>query len=106
MTGNETRDEVVAVRLTASEKQWLEARAAIFSGSLADHMRDVLLGHAARRPLPNLAAAAELLAICQTLVDAVESSERIPRELKEFARERAEMVFEILRQHGHRGTLP
>jgi len=105
MTGNEKRNEVVAVRLTSSEKQKLEARAAIYGGSLSDHMRDVLLGHAAR-PLPNLAAAAELFAICQSLVDAVESSERIPRGLKVFARERAKMVFEILRQHGHRGTLP
>lgn len=105
MTGNDKRNEVVAVRLTAAEKQQLEARAAIYGGSLSDHMRDVLLGHAAR-PLPNLAAAAELLAICHTLVDAVESGAPIPHELKDFARERAEMVFEILRQHGHRGTLP
>lgn len=105
MTDNEKRDEVVSMRLTSSEKQMLEAKAAIYGGSLSDHARDVLLAHAAR-PLPNLAAAAELLAICQTLVDAVESSERIPRELKKFAQERAELVFEILRQHGHRGTLP
>lgn len=105
MTGNETRDEVVSMRLTASEKQMLEAKAAIYGGSLSDNARDVLLAHAAR-PLPNLAAAAELLAICQTLIDAVEAGAGVSPQLKQFARERAEMVFEILRQHGHKGTVP
>lgn len=103
MTGNEKRDEVVAVRLTASEKQRLEAKAALYGGPLADYLRDVLLGHAAR-PLPNLTAAGELLAICQTLVDAVETGASISPHLREFAQERAERVFEILRQHGHKGT--
>ncbi|KAB2911751.1 MAG: hypothetical protein F9K30_21540 [Dechloromonas sp.] len=105
MTGNGKRDVVVAVRLTASEKQKLEARAALHGGPLSDYLRDVLLGHAAR-PLPNLAAAAELLAICQTLVDAAEVRADLSPQLKEFAQERAERVFEILRQHGHKGTIP
>jgi len=105
MTGNEKRDEVVAVRLTGSEKRRLEARAALYGGPLSDYLRDVLLGHAGR-PLPNLAAAGELLSICQTLVDAAESSVGVSPQLKQFARERAEMVFEILRQHGHGGSVP
>lgn len=105
MTGNKKRDAVVAVRLTASEKQRLEARAALHGGPLSDYLRDVLLGHAGR-PLPNLAAAGELLAICQTLVDAVETGAGVSPQLKQFAQERAEIVFEILRQHGHGGTVP
>lgn len=105
MTGNEKRDEVVAVRLTASEKQRLEARAALHGGPLSEYLRDVLLGHASR-PLPTLTAAAELLAICQTLVDASENGAGVSPQLKQFAQERAEVVFEILRQHGHGGTAP
>ena len=103
MTGNEKRDEVVALRLTASERQRLEAKAALYGGPLSEYLREVLLGHPAR-PLPNLAAASELLAICQTLVDAVETGAVISPHLKEFAQERAERVFEILRQHGYKGT--
>lgn len=37
MTGNETRGEVVSVRVTASEKQRLEAKAALYGGPLADY---------------------------------------------------------------------
>lgn len=105
MNGDTHRSCSVAVRLTEDEKLAINARAACTGEAPSAYIRRILLGHASRA-LPNLAAAAELLAICQTLVDAVESSERVPRELKEFAGQRAEMVFEILRQHGHRGTLP
>ena len=105
MTGDAKRDNAVAVRLTASEKSALEARAAIQGTSLSSYIRAVLLDEAAR-PLPALAAASELLAICHALLHVTGTDELTQTELEAFVRERARMVFEILRAHGHHGIRP
>lgn len=105
MSGDTGRNRSIAVRLTDAEAQAIAARAACEGEANAAYIRRVLLDHASR-PLPNLAAGAELLAICQALLKVADSSEPMSERSREFIRERAEMVFEILAQHGHRGTKP
>tara|TARA_R100001198_G_scaffold50393_1_gene28100 strand:- start:11047 stop:11364 length:318 start_codon:yes stop_codon:yes gene_type:complete len=105
MSGDTGRSRSIAVRLTEGEAQAIEARAACEGEAKSAYIRSVLLAQASR-PLPNLAAGAELLAICNALLKVAESSEPISAETREFVRERAEMVFEILTQHGHSGTKP
>lgn len=105
MSSDTGRSRSLAVRLTETEAQQIEARAACEGEARSAYIRRIVLGHVSR-PLPNLAAGAELLAICQSLLKVAESSEPISDELREFVRQRAEMVFEILAQHGHRGTRP
>lgn len=103
MNGDIRRNRSIAVRLTDAEAQAIEARAACAGEANSAYIRRVLLSHASR-PLPNLAAGAELLAICQALLRVANSSEPMTERTREFICERAEMVFEILAQHGHRGT--
>jgi len=105
MSSDTGRNRSMAVRLTDAEAQAIRIRAACEGESNSAYIRRVLLGHASR-PLPNLAAGAELLAICQALVKSANSSEPMSNETREFVRERAEMVFKILAQHGPRGTKP
>lgn len=105
MSGDTGRNRSIAVRLTDSEAQAIEARAACEGEANSAYIRRVMLGHASR-PLPNLAAGAELLAICQALLKVAGSSEPMSERTRKFIRKRAEMVFEILAQHGHRGTKP
>lgn len=102
MNEGEKRTCSVALRLTDAEKLQIEARAAAEGKAPSAYMRDILLGEA-RRPLPTLAAASSLLAICRALTDAAERHE-IPNEVQQFVRQQADLVFELLRQHGHRGT--
>lgn len=104
MNEQANRKTAVAVRLTESEKLQIDAQAATEGKATSAYIRDVLLAKP-RRPLPNLAGAGSLLAICQALVHAAERQE-CPNHIGQFAREQAELVFEILRQHGHRGTIP
>lgn len=105
MSGDTGRNRSIAVRLTDAEAQAIQARAACEGEAKSAYIRRVLLGHASR-PLPNLAAGAELLAICHALLKVADNSEAKSEETRKFVRERAEMVFEILAQHGHRGTKP
>lgn len=105
MSGETGRNRSLAVRLTEAEAQAIQARAACEGDAPSAYIRRVILGHVSR-PLPNLAAGAELLAICQALLKVAESPGPLSTETRTFVRERAEMVFEILAQHGHRGTLP
>ena len=105
MSSDIRRNRSIAVRLTDAEAQAIEARAACEGEANSAYIRRVMLGHASR-PLPNLAAGAELLAICQALLKVADSSDPMSERSREFIRERAEMVFEILAQHGHRGTKP
>ncbi|WP_296721983.1 hypothetical protein [Erythrobacter sp.] len=103
MTGDTKRDCSVAVRLNADEKLRIAARAACEGLAISPHIRRVLLGQTSR-PLPTLAASAELLAICQALVRVADGTEPVADDIRQFVFERAEMVFEILRQHGHSGA--
>ena len=105
MSGDIRRNRSIAVRLTDAEAQAIEARAACEGEANSAYIRRVLLGHASR-PLPNLAAGAELLAICRALLTVADNSEAMSEDTREFVRKRAEMVFEILVRHGHRGTRP
>ena len=105
MSGDPARKRSIAVRLTDGEAQAIAARAACEGEAKSAYIRSVLLAQASR-PLPNLAAGAELLAICQALLKVADSSEPLSAETREFVRERAEMVFKILTQHGYGGTKP
>lgn len=95
------RNFPTTVRLTASERAAVEAKAAAEGKAISKYIEGVLLGEV-HRPRPTLAAAAALLSICRALVDAAGRG-TVDEETSSFVRDQAALVFELLRQHGHEG---
>jgi hypothetical protein len=94
----------ISIRLTDGEGLKIRALAACDGKKPSPYIRQILLEHISR-PRPNLAAASELLAICQALLEVAEGGTPLTTDTRQFILERAEMVFEILRLHGHQGSL-
>lgn len=95
------RDAPTSVRLTADDKIAIQARAAAEGKAVSKYIEGILLGEV-QRPRPTLAAAGSLMSICRALMNAVETG-TCDAGTRAFAQTQAELLFELLRQHGHEG---
>ena len=95
------RKMIATVRLTERDHAAISARAAMEGKSLSQHIESLLLAEN-RRPLPTLAAAGALLAVCRTLLRTA-SEVGLHGEVRSRTCQQVKLVMEILRQHGPRG---
>ena len=103
MAKQANRDCPTTVRLTEAQRMATEARAAVAGTSLSKYIAEVLAGEA-QRPRPTLASAGALIAASRALMD-VSDRAGIDADTRVFVQHQVQLVFEILRQHGHQGYL-
>ena len=95
------RGAVISVRVTADERLAVEALAAI-SGMAPSRYVQALLQEETVRLRPTLAAAGSLLAICSALIECLDAN-GVNDATRSVVTHQAQLVFAILKIHGHVG---